>query len=122
MSYFKGVFMKAYCATNDEGWGFIVYAETTNKAKSYLVNSNDFNEYGEFAYTDIRVRREPKMDKYYRGKAELDWDNAEDRIALVKELGWYCVDETFAFSNCETCPAKEFCDRYEEWLDSEVEE
>jgi hypothetical protein len=49
------------------------------------------------------------MDKYYaEGKTEMDWSDPKDRIALVKECGFYC-EEPIA-EDCKDCPAKDFCD------------
>lgn len=50
------------------------------------------------------------MDKYYaEGKTEMDWSDPKDRIALVKECGFYC-EEPIA-EDCKDCPAKDFAMR-----------
>ena len=55
------------------------------------------------------------MDKYYTpGKKEMDWFIAKDRIALVKDCGFICDPDSREWEDCETCPAKQFCDRAEE--------
>ena len=54
---------------------------------------------------------EKELDKYYRGLDEMDWDNDEDRIAMVKDGNFNCSYE-FEPDDCETCPAKQWCDRY----------
>ena len=57
----------------------------------------------------------PQADKYYKeGKWHLDWDNPQDRIALVKDCGFYCDRDCWEFANCEVCSAKEYCDYYQE--------
>ena len=42
----------------------------------------------------------------------MDWDNAGDRMAMVKLAGFRCSDEC----DCEgkSCPAYDFCGRAEE--------
>ncbi len=60
-------------------------------------------------FCDIEVSRAPEMDKYYaEGKTEMDWSDPKDRIALVKECGFYC-EEPIA-EDCKDCPAKDFSD------------
>ena len=44
----------------------------------------------------------------------------EDRIALVKECGWFCI-ETNGHEDCLTCPAAEWCGDYQDWKDDEGE-
>ena len=57
------------------------------------------------------------MDKYYRGNNEIDWDHTEDRIALVKECGWYCDHDWLDRQrDCPECPANEWCDDYQYWF------
>ncbi len=60
---------------------------------------------------EIECRRMKEADKYYRpGKSELDWDNPEDRIAMVKDCGFTCDWDARSVSECAQCSAKEFCD------------
>ena len=47
-----------------------------------------------------------------KDKKEIDWDNEEDRIAMVKDGNFSCSYE-FEPDDCETCPARKWCDRYE---------
>ena len=68
-------------------------------------------------FTDIEVHRKPQMDKYYAdGKREMDWYNSKDRIALVKDCGFYCDTEYVKKEDCEICPAKEYCGIYDEMV------
>lgn len=84
----------------------VVFAETRDKAKSLALCTSCCKDAN---ICDIEVRRVPQMDKYYvEGKTEMDWFNPKDRIALVKECGFYCEDPIAEC--CESCPAKEFCD------------
>lgn len=84
----------------------VVFAETRGKAKSAALNTSCCEDVN---FCDIEVSRAPQMDKYYtEGKIEMDWFDPQDRIALVKECGFYC-EEPIA-ECCESCPAKDFCD------------
>lgn len=40
------------------------------------------------------------------GKFEIDWYNDADRLFMVKELGWACLETSF---ECESCVAKQYC-------------
>ena len=115
--------MKAY-TVRDKNDGFVIeviFAETAGKAKSYALTYCEYFEY--CCFCDLDVRRTPQIDKYYTdGKRKMDWLNQKDRLALVKECGFMCDDECFDIRTCEKCIAKEYCDRYEEYLESEVEE
>lgn len=99
--------MKAWITKETVNFGAtVVFAKTRNKAKS-LALCTSCCEGANFC--DIEVRRVPQMDKYYvDGKSEMDWFNPKDRIALVKECGFYCRHPIA--EDCKDCPAKEFCD------------
>lgn len=49
------------------------------------------------------------------------YGNANDRIALVKECGFFCADDYFDFNACEDCPAKDYCDRYTDYKEDQNE-
>ena len=105
--------MKAYLIREVNGiydYATVVFAETRNKAKMIGMNAGPFWGIG-LDYIDIEAKRIPKLDKYYRGLNEMDWDNNEDRIAMVKDGNFSCSYE-FEPDDCETCPAKQWCDRY----------
>ena len=90
----------------------IVFAETRGKARALALITDCCNE---TSFIDVDVRRQPNADKYYKeGKWHLDWDNPKDRIALVKDCGFVCHYEYFEWEDCESCSAKEYCDRYSE--------
>ena len=114
--------MKAWLVRErDEFCATVVFAETRAKAKAMAL----YTECCETArYIDIEARREPQLDKYYKvGKAEMEWDDSQDRIALVKECGFCCSLDVFSPKECRECSAQEFCDQYaectEEWSDNE---
>ena len=104
--------MKAYLIREVNGvydYAAVVFAETRNKAKVIGMNAGPFEGSG-LDYIDVEARRIPKLDKYYRGLDEMDWDNNEDRIAMVKDGNFSCSYE-FEPDDCETCPARKWCDR-----------
>ena len=101
--------MKAWLVRNkDEFCATVVFAETRGKAKSIAIHTETCEDTD---FIDIEVRRKPQMDKYYiEGKKEMDWFNSKDRIALVKDCGFYCDKEYWEKEDCEVCSAKECCD------------
>lgn len=103
----KDSMMKAWFAKETVNFrATVVFAETRDKAKSLALCTSCCKDAN---ICDIEVRRAPEMDKYYvDGKTEMDWSDPKDRIALVKECGFYCEDPIAEC--CESCPAKEFCD------------
>ena len=116
--------MKAYEIYDKGGYCeyiFIVFAESRGKALSYALGTDEFPKY-DFDYTELRAKRMPKLDKYYRGSPEMDWYNDTDRLAMVNELGTYCGDDAFDPDDCERCCAKDICSRYEEYLEEEQED
>lgn len=102
--------MKAWLVREkDEVSATVVFAETRGKARALAMCTETCED---VAFCDIEVRRKPQLDKYYRdGKKEMDWFDNKDRIALVKECNFYCVDVDI--DNCEDCPAKKYCDECE---------
>ena len=103
--------MKAYHVwdeDNDEGYSIVIFAETRSKAKT-AARWTDACEDAE--YIRIRAKRLPALDKEYRGREVMDWSNDLDRIALVKQ-GWHCHPEYWDPDDCETCPAADWCDLY----------
>jgi hypothetical protein len=101
-----------------EGGCTVVFAETRGKAHN-LARDTDCCEDAEWC--DIRVTRIPEMDKMWKpGKKEMNWWDPDDRIALVKECGWYCLDVDREY--CGKCPAAEWCDDYQDWKVDIMEE
>lgn len=103
-----------FCAT-------VVFADTRGKARAMALHTECCEDAD---FCSIEVHRQPQMDKFYTdGKRELDWEDSQDRIALVKYCGFSCCDDCFDIDDCGICPAKEYCDRYsdyeEEWSDTE---
>ena len=100
----------------DDGFMTIVFSENRNKAR-YLALSTNACEDSE--YTNVVAHRVSAFDKYYKkDKVEMDWNNKEDRIALV-EYGFHCFDvEDIWLSECKNCWAKEYCETYKHYKDN----
>ncbi len=105
--------MKAWIVKEkDEFCCTVVFAENRNKAKKLALSTQCCED---VPYIDIKAIRCPEADKQYRkGKTEMDWDNPNDRLFLVKELGLYC--EYVEPPYCEKCAGKEYCDSYQNLL------
>ena len=96
--------LKAYRACEKDGdWATIVFAENTSTAKSIAMRSECFED---VAYIDIRVNRMPEADNLYKGHSEINWDDPETRMALVRDFGWSCFEPSW---ECDNCPAKPYC-------------
>lgn len=98
----------------------IVFAETAGKAKSYCSEHDDI--IGDVDFIHVSARRCKEADKYFRGVQQMDWDDDDDRVLMVKELGFYCNDEVFDPECCKECPATRYCDKYKEWKEETDEE
>lgn len=107
--------MKAWEISNNYIEGCeVVFAETRGKAKSIALDTDTFCDCN---FCDLDVCRAYNIDKYYTdGKRYMDWGNQKDRLALVKERGFSCVDDCFG-EFCEDCLSKEYCDRYDEYIE-----
>ena len=115
--------MKAYEVTDKEGYSeysLVVFAESRGKAIYSAIGTDEFPKY-EYDFTQLRARRISCLDNAYRGKWCMDWDDEEDRLAMVRDAGWYCGEDAFDPDDCDRCVAKEYCTRYEEYTE-EVED
>ena len=110
--------LKAYSVSDrngDEGYSLVVFAETVGKAKGYTAGTDDFCDYG---FTGIRAIREPQLDRFYRGKPEMDWFDPDDRVAMVRYADFECSSECdVTEEDCRACPAFQWCGRCEDWRD-----
>lgn len=105
--------LRAYRAWDDgsvDNYMTIVFAENAREAKK-IAATCEVCEYAQ--WTGIRVKREPGADALYKGRNEIDWYDEETRLALVRDLGWSCVDTDW---DCDDCPAKKYC---RNWGDEE---
>ena len=105
--------MKAYKAwdiNSYEGTSTVVFAKTAQAAKA-IARCTEACEDAE--YIDIRVHRFPEMDGHDRGRNEIDWYDMEDRKVLVA-LGWSCYETSL---ECDACPCKTDCERWEDGED-----
>ncbi len=115
--------MKAYVISDKGGYldyVLVVFAETKGKAISSALGTEEFPKY-DWNFTDLRARRIPELDKAYRGRWRMDWDDDEDRLAFVRDAHCYCNDDCFDPDDCVSCVGKEYCSRYEEYLEEEQE-
>lgn len=105
--------MKAwFVRKKDEFCATVVFAETRGKARALAMHT-DACEDADFC--DIEVHRKPNMDKYYqKGKREMDWYKADDRIALVKDAGFRCDTDYLDREDCDYCPARNHCDVFQD--------
>ena len=103
--------MRAYKVFDREYYySVVVFAESPSKAKSYTYNHLDDLDGAE--YTDLRARRIKRLDKYYKpDKKYLDWYIDEDRLALVKDGGYFCEELNF---ECDNCIARKYCEMIKE--------
>ena len=103
--------MKAYIVWDSnayEPYTTIVFADNANRAKAIAMYTDNCED---AEYIDIRVRRAPMIDYLYKGHSEIDYDDEETRIVLVKDLGWCCGDISF---ECDQCIARKYCSRFED--------
>ena len=109
-----GLKTKAYSITDrncDSGHSIVVFAKTRGKALAYAAWTDDFCDYG---FIGLKAHRVKELDRFYRGKPEMNWHDQEDRISMVRYAGFQCSYEIDNESlKCEDCPAKEWCGRYE---------
>lgn len=107
--------MKAWLVKDKDQFGAtVVFAETRGKARALALCTEACEDVD---FCDIEVRRRPNLDKYYReGKKEMDWYNSKDRIALVKDGNFTCDPDYWEPEDCDVCPAKQYCDRYQDYL------
>lgn len=115
--------MKAWYVIDREGYSdysIIVFAETRGKAIASALGTDEFPKC-DWDFTRLCARREPALDGAYRGERFMDWDNDDDRLAMVWWGGYRCDDDVFDPDECERCVAKNECSKYEEYLEEEKE-
>ena len=106
--------MKAYVVSDkngDSGYCTIVFGETRGKA---IANAMYTDACEGYEYTEIRAIRVPSLDSYYKGHSEMDWEDMDDRIAMVRYANMHCSYELNVTElKCDECLAHEWCERYE---------
>ena len=116
--------MKAYRVHDREcyvPYVIIVFAESRGKAIAYALGTDEF-PYNDFTFTELCATRAKWADKYYRGNKTMDWDNPEDRFAMVNDGGFMCGEEAFDPDDCERCCAKEICEQFSDYKDDDLNE
>lgn len=76
--------MKAYVAHDrncDCPYSMVIYADSPGKARAIAAMSEEFED---FAFTHILVKRCADLDEFYHGTEILDWYNPYDRLLMVK--------------------------------------
>lgn len=114
--------MKAYRVDLADRWdagSTVVFAENVKEAKKVAWRCEICGDW-DTKYIDVRVRRRKELDSEYRGKIEMEWDDPEDRLAMVK-AGWTCFEDYFDPDDCKECSGREFCSMYKDYL-KDVEE
>ena len=101
---------KAWVAYNySKNIAMVVYADTKSKAKSYLMHTETFDDYG---LMDINVYRAKSLDYLDRPDGYImDWNKDEDMIPMVKEFNMHCYEIT---EECKECCVYEWCNKFEE--------
>lgn len=115
--------MKAYAVDDRQGYSeysVVVFAESRGKAIVAALGTDEF-PYADWSYTELRAIRNPELDKYYQGRQCMDWDNPDDRLAMVRDGGYHCAEDAFYPDDCAKCSGKDYCSRYEEYLEEEAE-
>ena len=93
----------------------VVFADTRGKARMYLKELDTFDNY---RYIDISPRREKELDYLdHEDGYVMDWNKEEDKIALVKNIGVYCLYSDK--DECKECYVREWCSKYEEYEEEE---
>ena len=111
---------KAYLANDWEVGSTVVFAKSAREAKKTAWSCETFCNW-DYEYIDIRVRRCKELDSAYHGKIEMEWDDPEDRLAMVK-AGWTCFEDYFDPDDCKDCSGREFCSMYKDYLKDAEEE
>ena len=102
--------MKAYRLSSPyDDYSEVVFAKTTSEAKAL---KRYFEEFADVEYADMEARRIAELDKYYKeGKLFMDWNDPQDRLAMVIDGGFTC--EYIEWDECAKCLAAEDCEMYQ---------
>lgn len=107
--------MKAYLVwdeASEEDYCTVVFGETRGKAIQAALGTDACED---AEWVNIKAIRVPELDAYYRGLPEMDWNDDNDRIGMVRYTNMSCSEEVdIRDSKCRECPAKEFCYRYQD--------
>ena len=113
--------MKAYRVYDKEcysDYDIIVFAENRGKAIASALGTEEFPKY-DWSFTELRAKRIPALDRAYRGEYRMEWYNDSDRLALIRDAGYYCSEDGFDPNDCERCIGKDYCSRYDEYLEEQ---
>lgn len=107
--------MKAWLVKEkDEFSATVVFAENRNKAKQIAMSTDACDG---VEYINIEARRLLIADsQYIEGKTEMDWNDPDDRLFLIKECGFYCAYDNR--DNCDECLGKHYCKMCQDELEA----
>ena len=93
----------------------IIFAETRGKA---IVEAQSCDQFWDYNFIEMTAVRYQVFDKFYKpGKWRMDWDDPEDRVAMVRFGGAYCSDEMdVSIEECERCEAHPWCTQYDDMM------
>ena len=108
--------MKAWLVEEpDEGYATIVFAKRRNKARYLAIQYDESLQ--DYRYDEVRATRMPQLDTYAGDNPYvMDFDIDEDRLIMVRDAGFSCLEPEY--DDCEKCVAKDYCDKYEGYLES----
>lgn len=109
--------LKAYVVEDKDYYkpfATVVFAKDRNEARLLGMRTDACED---LEYLEIRATRRKELDGSYRGRWEMDWNDPQDRVDLVRLGNFSCSDEMDWEGLCPDCPAKEWCDKYEEYID-----
>lgn len=111
--------IRAFVCQEEEEWNsVVVFAESAGKARYIAMCSYELGE--DLQFQDVRVYRAPSLDKCYRGLNMMNWNDPQDRIAMVRDAGFQCSGDWYDPVSCDCCAAREYCDTYKDRIEEEA--
>lgn len=105
--------MKAWLVSGrdiDDGYA-VVFAENRNAARSAALGTDACED---STYTDIKAVRLQALDRFYKGRTVMDWEDSEERALMARYAGLCCsYDTDIELEKCRNCSAHKWCGRYE---------
>ncbi len=111
--------MKAWLISSDSiDDNMVVFSDKRGQAVQIAKGVN--HRFDDIDFTAIRAKRLPLIDKYYvKNKRYLDWQDEDDRLILVKECGFTCI-ELADESECTHCIANDWCFQCQDMRENEI--
>ena len=109
--------IRAFVCQEEEEWNsVVVFAESAGKARYIAICSYELGD--DLRFQDVRVYRAPSLDKCYRGLNMMNWNDPQDRIAMVRDAGFQCSEADPV--SCEICAARAYCDTYKDRMEEQA--